>query len=132
VRSSLPIAVRRELRPSVTDEYRDRWIICTDSEVVIRAYYFPWGTKHVPYASIREVRRIDMGVLTGRSRIWGTANPRYWASLDPARRTKRAALVLDLGRLVKPFITPDDVDAVDSIIERHTGRSSSAGNASMM
>ena len=52
----------------------------------------------------------------GRARIWGTANPRYWANLDPQRPTKKAGLILDLGRLVRPFITPDDPGDVEAII----------------
>ena len=32
---------------------------------------------------MRSVRRVNMGALTHSARIWGTANPRYWASLDP-------------------------------------------------
>ncbi len=96
--------------------YKDRWISCTSDAVTIRGYYFPWGTKHIAYASIRSVRRVATGALTGRGRIWGTANPRYWASLDPRRPTKQVALILDLGRRVRPFITPDDPDAVEAAI----------------
>ena len=29
--------------------YRDRWIECTPDEIRIRGYYFPWGTKRIPY-----------------------------------------------------------------------------------
>ncbi|MDT2006919.1 hypothetical protein FXW78_24340 [Rhodococcus opacus] len=99
--------------------YRDRWIECTPDEIRIRGYYFPWGTKHVPYRSLCSVRRVDLGVLRGRGRIWGTANPRYWASLDPGRPRKRAALVLDVAGYVRPFITPDDVPAVEAILREH-------------
>jgi hypothetical protein len=37
--------------------YKDRWIECTDAGVEIRWYYFPWGTKRIPYTSIRSVKR---------------------------------------------------------------------------
>jgi hypothetical protein len=57
-----------------------------------------------------------MGALSGRGRIWGTANPRYWASLDPQRPKKSVGLILDVGRHVHPFITPDDPDAVETLI----------------
>lgn len=101
--------------------YRERWIECTDTAVRIRGYYFPWGTKTIPYEHIRGMRRVDAGPLTGKGRIWGTANPRYWAGLDPARPGKQVALILDLGRAVHPFLTPDDPDAVEAEIRRHTG-----------
>jgi hypothetical protein len=58
-------------------EYRDHWIECAVDEIRIRGYYFPWGTKHIPYRSIRSVRRVALSATRGRGRIWGTANPRY-------------------------------------------------------
>ena len=36
--------------------YHDRWIDCTEEGLVVRGYYFPWGTQRIPYAEIREVR----------------------------------------------------------------------------
>ena len=59
-----------------------------------------------------------MTALRGQLRIWGTANPRYWASLDPQRPKKSVGLIIDLGRYVRPFITPDDPDAVEAIIKK--------------
>jgi hypothetical protein len=97
--------------------YRDRWISCTDSELVIRGYYFPFGIrKRIPYGAVRDVAAVDMGLLTGRGRIWGTASPRYWAHLDPRRPAKKTALVVDVGGVVKPFITPDDPARVLEIL----------------
>jgi len=96
--------------------YHDRWIECSSDSVVIRGYYFPWGTKRIPYDSIRSLRRVELGALSGRGRIWGTANPRYWASLDPQRPKKKVGLILDVGHYVRPFITPDDPDAVEALI----------------
>jgi hypothetical protein len=100
--------------------YHDRWIDCTETELRIRGYYFPWGTKRIAYSSIRGLRRVEMGPLTGRGRIWGTASPRYWASFDPARPRKSAALIVDLGKRTRPFVTPDDPDAVEAIIRQRT------------
>ena len=100
--------------------YKDRWIECTTDAVLIHGYYFPWGTKRIPYQSIREVRRVPLGALTGRGRIWGSTTLRYWASLDPGRPAKKTALILDTGHAVLPFITPDDPDAVASVITEHS------------
>ena len=100
-------------------EYRDRWITCTSDALVIRGYYFPWGSKRIPYASIRSVQLVNLKLFSGRLRGWGTSNPRYWASLDPGRPGKQTALVLDVGRLVHPFITPDDADSVTACIRAH-------------
>ncbi|MFH8554656.1 hypothetical protein ACH4FE_13735 [Streptomyces celluloflavus] len=99
-----------------SSSYRDRWIEYTPDAVRIRGYYFPWGTKTVPYRSIRAIRQVTMAPANGQARLWGTANPRYWASLDPGRAGKDTALVLDLGKFVRPFITPDDPAAVAALI----------------
>jgi hypothetical protein len=104
----------------VAELYRDRWISYTDTCLVIRGYYFPFGKKkRISYDAIQSVTAVEMGLLTGKGRIWGTASPRYWAHLDPRRPWKRTALVLHLGRRVKPFITPDDPARVRVIIESH-------------
>jgi len=103
----------------VESRYRDRWIECLADGIQIRGYYFPWGTKRIAYSSIRSVTRVEMGTFRGRGRIWGTANPRYWASLDPQRPKKTVGLILDVGRFVRPFITPDDPDAVAALIGEH-------------
>lgn len=105
----------------MTGTYHDQWIDCGPDALRIRGYYFPWGTKTIPYGRIREVRRRPIGVLTGRGRIWGTANPRYWASLDPGRPRKHEGLVLDLGGFVRPVITPDDPSAAEAAILENTG-----------
>jgi hypothetical protein len=101
---------------NATSSYEDRWIACAPDGIQIRGYYFPWGTKRIAYDAIRAIRRVHIGVLTGKGRIWGTANPRYWANLDPGRPRKKTALILDLGRSVRPYITPDDPDAVEAVI----------------
>ncbi|MGD0056172.1 MAG: hypothetical protein ABSC34_12145 [Acidimicrobiales bacterium] len=97
-------------------DYQDATVTCTDRAVELRGYYFPWGTKRIPYSSIRAVQRVEMGALRGRARIWGTANPGLWANYDPSRPKKKVALILDVGKRVSPFITPDDPDAVESTI----------------
>lgn len=66
-----------------------------------------WGVIHEPTGRCQ------------RRSIWGTVDPRYWASLDPGRPSKRVALILDLGRGVSPVVTPDDPDAVAAIIREH-------------
>ncbi|MFC1419028.1 hypothetical protein [Streptacidiphilus cavernicola] len=108
--------------------YRDRWIECTPDALRIRGYYFPWGTKSIPYPAIRSVRRVETSALRGRARIWGTANPRYWASLDPGRPGKQTALLLDLGRFVHPFITPDDPDAVERLLQERSNLGPATGD----
>ena len=99
--------------------YRDRWIECTASGIRVRGYYFPWGTKRIRYSTIRSVRRVQLSVFRGRARVWGTANPRYWASLDPARPRKHVGFVVDTGRFVRPVLTPEDPDTFEAELRAH-------------
>jgi hypothetical protein len=104
----------------MVDTYRDNGIICGNDAVEIRHYYL-WGSKRVPYSSIVAVQRVALTALKGRLRIWGTANMDYWANLDTKRSSKNEGLVLDLGKRVKPFITPDDPDRVETILRERAG-----------
>jgi hypothetical protein len=103
----------------MSDRYTDKTMTLDDEGIRLRGYYFPWGTKHIAYGSIRGIQRVEIGAFTGRARIWGTANPRFWANFDARRPKKKFGLILDLGRSVKPFITPDDPDAVETLLRRH-------------
>lgn len=111
-------------------DYNDGRIECGADGLRIHMYYFPAGTKRIDYAKVRDVRRVDISAFTGRARIWGTANPRYWANLDPARPRKKSGLVLDVGGFVKPLITPDDVDAVETVLRERAKLGPSSGASS--
>jgi hypothetical protein len=103
----------------MSDEYADHRIRCTESGLHIGAYY-PWGAKTVRYKEIVGVARIDLTPLRGKLRIWGTGTFRYWANLDPQRPSKSVGLLIDVGKRIRPFITPDDPAAVVAAIEGHT------------
>lgn len=94
-------------------------------------YYFPSGTKSVAYAQVKGLQRIEIkGVWSGKWRIWGTGNPRYWANRDTRRPKKTAGFVVDLGRKVSPIVTPDDPDAFESVLRNRADLGS--GNARRM
>jgi hypothetical protein len=101
--------------------YRDRWIECTSEALIIHWYYFPFGKKTIAYGRIRGMQEIQMQALTGKWRIWGSGDLRHWWHLDPGRRHKDQALVLDVGAAFVPVITPDDVAQVRNIIEPRLG-----------
>jgi hypothetical protein len=100
--------------------YDDGQIACEDTSLLVRRYYFPWGSKRIRYASIKNVRRLPIGVR--RWRIWGSGDFRHWWHLDLKRPTKNFALELDTGRRILPMITPADVDAVEAIIKDRSAR----------
>lgn len=98
--------------------YRDRWIECTTEALIIRGYYFPFANKKtIPYDRILGISEVKMGPLTGQGRIWGSGDFKHYAHLDWGRPHKKRALILDVGKFIKPVITPDDVDQVKAIIE---------------
>jgi hypothetical protein len=99
----------------MTELYRDPYITCTEDAIRVRWYYL-WGSKHIPYSHIRSAKIITLTPLRGKFRIWGTSDPRYWASLDPARPGKDKGVVLNLGRPVRPVLTPDDVPAFTRVL----------------
>jgi len=104
----------------MVENYQEKTVDCGTDAIEIRHYYL-WGSKKVPYASIKGVQRIALSAFKGRARIWGTANMGYWANLDPSRPSKKEGLVIDLGKGVKPFITPDDCDRVEAILRERAG-----------
>jgi hypothetical protein len=99
--------------------YEDRSIGVTQDALTIRSYHFPGTVKRIPLSTIRPVRRADMATLRGRGRIWCTANPGYWANFDPSRPRKTVAFLVDMGKAVQPFVTPDDPGAFESALRDH-------------
>jgi len=105
----------------VSESYRDSKIECTPTTLRIHWYYFPFGTKDIPYSSLKDVRRVVISALRGKLRIWGTGNLRYWLNLDARRPAKEFGFILDNGKAVKPFVTPDDPDAFESVVRERAG-----------
>ena len=101
----------------MTENYDDGTVVCGPDRLEIRSYYFPFGTKRVPYTEVRGLQRIGIrGLWSGKWRLWGTGNPRYWANLDRNRPKKKVGFVIDLGRRVNPIVTPDEPDAFESVL----------------
>ena len=97
--------------------YDDGEIRLDETGLLIRRYY-PWGGKRVTYSSLRAVQHLP---LTGvdrvrRWRIWGSGDFIHWWNLDPHRPRKSVALVLDVGKMIRPTITPDEPDRVERIL----------------
>ena len=101
--------------------YEDDQVACEDADLIIRRYYFPVGVKRIPYSSIHGVSRLELTGVNAmrRWRIWGSGDFIHWWNLDPKRPHKSVALVLDVGKRVRPTITPDDPDTVERILNEH-------------
>lgn len=109
------------------DTYDDGSIICGPDWLEIRHYYFPIGAKIIPYAHVKGVQRVQInGVLSGKWRLWGTANPRYWANLDVTRPKKSVGFVIDLGHLVCPIVTPSRPDEFEAVLRERANLGSAS------
>ncbi|MBV2154854.1 hypothetical protein [Kitasatospora sp. SUK 42] len=100
--------------------YDDGLVVCTERELVIRRYYFPFGfAKRIPYGRIRGLRRVPLTLFSGRWRIWGSGDFTHYFNLDPGRPHKDVAFVVDLGGRVKPVITPDEPEHLAAALSTH-------------
>jgi hypothetical protein len=89
--------------------YDDGLVACAGDELIVRRYYFPFATaKHIPLSAIRGVRRMPLRLASGSWRIWGSGDLVHYFNLDAARPRKRVGLIVDLGRRIKPVVTPND------------------------
>jgi hypothetical protein len=100
--------------------YDDGGVVCSDQGLLIRRYY-PWGPKRIPYSDIKGVTELPLRGTSRvrRWRIWGSGDFIHWWNFDSHRTHKELALVLDVGRRVRPTITPDDPAAVAAILRAH-------------
>ncbi|MGO9557881.1 MAG: hypothetical protein ACLPQS_01290 [Acidimicrobiales bacterium] len=105
----------------MTTLYKDRYVECSDDQLSIRAYFFPWGTKRIPYSSIKAISRFELTPLHGKLRIWGSGTLTYWANLDPGRPKKHIGLIIDTGRRVKTLLTPDEPATVAGLLSERSG-----------
>jgi hypothetical protein len=102
-------------------QYDDGGIACDESGLVISRYY-PWGSKRIPYASIKSVKHVPIRIR--RWRLFGSGDFVHWWNLDLHRPKKTIALDIDVGRRIHPTITPDDPDIVERILNQHIAPSS--------
>lgn len=99
-------------------EYDDGLIACSADELVIRRYGPLLASRTIPYGEVREVTEFELNALQ-RWRLWGTTDPRRWFGLDWGRPHKRIAFLIDVGKRVKPVITPEDPSRVAAILRSH-------------
>lgn len=98
--------------------YDDGRIACDEDGITIRWYYV-WGAKRIPFRSIRSATLFPLGAVRGKWRIWGSGDFVHWYNLDGRRPSKQTGIEIDTGGRVRPCITPDDPDAVHTIIAAH-------------
>jgi hypothetical protein len=103
----------------MTALYEDAGLTLDEDGITINRYYFPFATaKRVKYSDIEGIKSKQMGWASGKGRIWGAVDPRYWFALDVHRSRKTTVLVLNVGRhRVRPCITPEDPAKVIKVLK---------------
>lgn len=106
-------------------DYEDDTVELDAEGVRIKSYRGPGNAKHIPYPAIRDFEVFEMGFWSGRHRLVGLplGKPRNWFHWDRNRRGKTTAIGLDVGRLIRPTIVPDDPTAVGAILDQVVHRS---------
>ena len=91
----------------MTTRYDDPLLTIADGVLTICRYFLPiGGSKRIGLGTIRSADERRLGRLSGRWRLWGTSSPSYWLNQDFGRHRKDIALVLDVGKRVKPLSRP--------------------------
>lgn len=62
--------------------YSDGLIDITDDAVVLKRYYFPFGSRRVPFSDIQRIDKEEPTLLNGKWRLWGTGTFTTWFPLD--------------------------------------------------
>lgn len=90
--------------------YDDEAIALDAAGIVIKNYWYPGHRRHIPYGAIASHTSFETGALSGRFRLvgFGLRRPFHFFHWDRRRSGKRVAIALDLGRRVRPVISPDD------------------------
>ena len=97
--------------------YEDEYIVCDDNAITIHWYYFPIGSKRIPYNTIRSIQEESMEFWTGGGRIWGMGLSPYWFHLDWKCPLKTKCIIIDDGNWIKSIITPNEHNTVMRILQ---------------
>jgi hypothetical protein len=93
--------------------FSNDFVKCYLDRLVIRLYYFPFGSKTVHYGKIQSCELMDMRDLGfGKSKLWGMALTPIWWHCDFSRNSRRYYILLDTGHWPKIGLTMDDDDTV--------------------
>ena len=104
------------------NSYEDTGIVLDEVGITINNYIYPGHRRTIPYTSIHDHEVIELGALTGRHRLvgFGCRRPRHFFHWDRKRGSKKQSVALDVGRFVRPVISPERTDELLRSLEKQT------------
>lgn len=104
------------------NHYEDRTLLIDDDGITITSYFWPGHRRHIPFSSIVAFEEIAIGTFSGRHRLIGfeLRRLRDFFPWDTRRSATSRALALDLGRRVRPVISPEDHELVSTLLSERT------------
>ena len=108
------------------NHYEDRSLLIDDDGITITSYFWPGHRRHIPFSSIVAVEEIPLETFSGRYRLVGfeLRRLRDFFPWDTHRSATSRAIALDIGRRVRPVISPEDHEQVLKLIMEHLDSSS--------
>lgn len=101
----------------VVERYSDEHITITNNEIIINKYYFPFSKKKViKLNKIKRVEKIKLELMNGKYKFSGLSFNLWWFHMDRKRPTKDYCIIIHDGSVIKPAITPNNIDQVYDIL----------------
>ena len=76
--------------------YSDRLVLLSETALMLKRYYFPFGARTIELPEIESVRVLRPTLMNGQWRIWGTGNFKTWFPLDLHRPERERVFLLNL------------------------------------
>lgn len=98
--------------------YADRLVRISDDSILLRDYYFPFGSKRIGFDEIASVNAREPRLLNGKYRIYGSGDLRTWFPPDWKRPTRDRIFIIHLRRQWhRVGFTVEDSRAVERILK---------------
>jgi hypothetical protein len=90
----------------------------SESGIQFRHYYFPIGSKSVPFADIMSIESKPNTLLNGKWRLWGTGDFMTWFPRDWKRPQRSSIFFLRLaGQKIRIGFTVENAEQFIRVIE---------------
>lgn len=98
--------------------YSDKLVEITDSSILFRWYYFPFGSKRIRLCDVDCIVEKNPTLLNGKWRIHGTGDFRTWFPCDWKRPTRSKIFIIRFQNKRKRIgFTVEDSETVTKILK---------------